>query len=145
MKQRRIARKHLYDGGSCWPSNFGLVTSEPTLWSVFFMFEHERMPRTAVSYSAGCEISETPSFFAGPSPKMTRLFLSFVPQLNVNFPDCTFYRSLFFFLLCTFVLNCSTNTALYFESGSSWQICRDYLVTNCIRNSLLKEFRTCMH
>jgi hypothetical protein len=35
MKQRRIARKHLYAGGSCWPSNFGLVTSEPRLWSVF--------------------------------------------------------------------------------------------------------------
>ena len=35
MEQRRIARKHLHAGGSCWPSNFGLVTSEPRLWSVF--------------------------------------------------------------------------------------------------------------
>ena len=35
MEQRRIARKHLYAGGSCWPSNFGLVISEPRLWSVF--------------------------------------------------------------------------------------------------------------
>jgi hypothetical protein len=35
MEQRRIARKHLHAGGSCWPSNFGLVTSEPRLCSFY--------------------------------------------------------------------------------------------------------------
>jgi hypothetical protein len=75
-----------------WPSHFRAAAVIS-----FFMFEHDGMPRTAVSYSAGCEISETAHFCACPSPKNTGLFLIFVPQLNVNFPDCTFYRSLYCF------------------------------------------------
>ena len=35
MKQRRITGNHLYAGGICWPSNFGIVASEPRLRSVF--------------------------------------------------------------------------------------------------------------
>jgi hypothetical protein len=38
------------------------------------MVEHDGMPRTAVSYSEGCEISETQRFCACPSPKITGLF-----------------------------------------------------------------------
>jgi hypothetical protein len=35
MKRRQSARMHLYASGSCWPSNFGLATSQPRLWSLF--------------------------------------------------------------------------------------------------------------
>ena len=53
-----------------WPSHFRAAAVIS-----FFMVEHDGMPRTGVSYSAGCEISETPRFCACPSPKMTGLFL----------------------------------------------------------------------
>jgi hypothetical protein len=56
----------------------------------FFMFEHDGIPRTAVSYSAGCEISKTPSFCACPSPKNTGLFLIYVRQLNLNIQTVLF-------------------------------------------------------
>jgi hypothetical protein len=67
--------------------------------------------------------------------KSTGLFLIFCIAVECEFFKLYFSPQLVLFVLCTFVLNFSTNTALYFESGSSWQICRDHLVTNLIRNT----------
>jgi hypothetical protein len=55
------------------------------------------MPRTGVSYSAGCEISKTQSFGAFSRPKITGLFLIFCTAAECEFPNCTFYRSLYLF------------------------------------------------
>ena len=97
-----------------WPSYF-----RATAVFLLLMFKHDAMPRTTVSYSPGCEISETANFCACPSPKMTGLFLIYkgIPAQN---------HSTYGYIV---------PTTLYFESGSSWQICRDHLVTNWIRNT----------
>jgi hypothetical protein len=136
MEQRRIARNHLYADGSCWPSNFGLVTSEPrarTAVISFLMFEHDGMPCTAVSYSARCEISETQPFCAFPSPKISGVFLIFCIVVECEFSRLYVLPQLVFILSCTFVQirslarPCISNLA---AAGSSSQICRDHLVTN---------------
>ena len=54
MKQRRIARNHLYAGGSCWPSNFGLVTSEPGSRDNFFVhLDQEGWRDDSTLYNSG--------------------------------------------------------------------------------------------
>jgi hypothetical protein len=90
------------------------------------------MPCTAVSYSAWCEISET--LANGPSRgcKINGLFLIFCTAIECEFSKLYFLLQLVFILLSTFVkiLNlarpCISNLA---AAGSSWQICRDHLVT----------------
>jgi hypothetical protein len=67
------------------------------------MFEHDAMRRTAVSYSARCEISETPSFCAFPRPKATWLFLIFCTVVECEFSKMYFLPQLVFILLSIFV------------------------------------------
>jgi hypothetical protein len=89
------------------------------------MFEHDGMPRTAVSYSAGCKISETPANCACPSPKITGMFLIFCTLVQGEFSRLYFLPQLVFILLCTFVQipslarPCISNLA---AARSSWQI-----------------------
>jgi hypothetical protein len=75
-----------------WPSRFRAAAVIS-----FFMFEHDGMPKTAIGYSVGYGISETQSFCACRSPKNTGLFLISAVQLNVNYPNSTFHRSLYCF------------------------------------------------
>ena len=111
-----------------WPSHFRAAAVIS-----FFMVEHDGMPRTGVSYSAGCEISKTQSFCAFPSPTLTRLFLNFCTAVEREFYKLYFPPQLVLFLPCTFVQipslarPCILNLG---AAGSNWQICRDHLVTN---------------
>jgi hypothetical protein len=72
-----------------WPSHF---TTAAVI--KFFMFEHDGMPRTGVSYLLGCEISETEPFCACPSPKNTGLFLIFCIAAEFEFSRLHFLPQL---------------------------------------------------
>jgi hypothetical protein len=72
-----------------------LLTSDDIKEIGNIVLEGQKMPQKAERL--GCEISETPSFCACSSPKNTRLFSTFLHHSNVNFADCTFYRSLYCF------------------------------------------------
>jgi hypothetical protein len=67
------------------------------------MFEHDGMRCTAISYSAGCEISETPRFCVFPRPKVTGLILIFCTAGECEFSKLYFLPQLVFILPCSFV------------------------------------------
>ena len=67
------------------------------------MFEHDAMPCTAVSHSAGCEISKTPANLPSRGSKVTGLFLVFCTAVECEFSKLYFLLQLVLFLLYTFV------------------------------------------
>ena len=81
-----------------WPSHFRAAAVIS-----FFMVEHDGMPRTGVSYSAGCEISKTQSFRAFPRPTFPGLFLIFCTAGECEFSKLYFLPQFVCILLSTFV------------------------------------------
>ena len=134
MEQRRIARKHPYAGGSCWPSNFGLVTSEPLLWSVFLCSSTMECPGRLSVTRQGARFLKRNAFVPARALKWQGCFDFLNYSWTWTFQTVLFTTACIVFTLY-FYTKPSTNTALYFESGSSWQICRDHLVTNRTRNT----------
>ena len=90
MKQRRIARNHLYAGGSCWPSNFGLVTSEPRLRSVFSCSSTMQCAARLSVTRQGARFPKRHAFVPSRGLISTGLFLIFCTAVEREFRNCTF-------------------------------------------------------
>jgi hypothetical protein len=97
MKQRRIARNHLYAGGICWPSNFGIVASEPRLRSVFSCSSTMQCAARLSITRQGARFLKRKAFVPPRGLKLHGCFWFSALQLNANFPNCTCYRSLYLF------------------------------------------------
>ena len=100
MKQCQIARNHLYAGGSCLPSNFGLVTSEPRLRSVFSCSITMKCAARLLATRQGVIF---PNFRAFPRPTFSGLFLIFCTAGECGFSKLYLLPQLVFILLSTFV------------------------------------------
>ena len=103
MQQRRIARNHLYAGGSCWPSNFGLVTSEPRLRSVFSCSSTMECPARLSVTRQGAKFLKRTQIVLSRGSKVTGLFLVFCTAVECEFSKLYFLLQLVLFLLYTFV------------------------------------------
>ena len=90
MKQRRIARNHLYAGGSCWPSNFGLVTSEPRLCSFHSCSSTMQCPARLSVTPQGARFLKRPQICLPEALISTGLFLIFCTAVEREFRNCTF-------------------------------------------------------
>ena len=103
MKQRRSARNHLYAGGSCWPSNFGLVTSEPRLRSVFSCSSTmECAARLAVTRQ-GARFPKRSAFVPSRVLHSQACFLTFCTAVECKFSKLYFLPQFVCILLSTFV------------------------------------------
>ena len=103
MKQRRIARNHLYAGGSCWPSNFGLVTSEPRLRSFHSCSSTMQCPARLSVTRQGARSLKRAQIVPSRGSKVTGLFLIFCTAVECKFSKLYFLPQLAFISLSTFV------------------------------------------
>ena len=93
----RSSRYGLYFRASCWPASFGLFTSESRLCSFHSCSSTMQCPARLSVTRQGARFLKRPQICLPEALKLQGCFQFFALQLNVNFPNCTFYCSLYCF------------------------------------------------